>query len=88
MEKAIANSVYDKLAKSYNEKIDTKPHNAHYDRPAVQSLVPDVENKTVLDAGCGFCVIIMTVANSLVNKRVSELLPNFETDKIYGWCAA
>ncbi len=53
MEKAIANSVYDKLAKSYNEKIDTKPHNAYYDRPAVQSLVPDVENKTVLDAGCG-----------------------------------
>ncbi len=53
MEKAIANDVYDKLAKVYNEKIDTKPHNAYYDRPAVQSLVPDVANKIVLDAGCG-----------------------------------
>ncbi len=53
MEKAVANKAYDKLAKSYNEKIDTKPHNAYYDRPAVQSLVPNVENKTILDAGCG-----------------------------------
>ncbi len=42
----------------------------------------------LLDVDTGFCVIIMTVANSLVNKRVSELLPNFETDDIFGWCAA
>ncbi len=44
--------------------------------------------KSFIDLACGFCVIIMTVANSLVNKRVSELLPKFETVKIYGWCAA
>ncbi len=51
-------------------------------------LFPELNSKRVLDIGCGFCVIIMIVANSLVNKRVSELLPNFETTKIYGLCAA
>ncbi len=53
MEKAISNNVYNKLAKSYNEKIATKPHNAYYERPAIQSLIPNVENKNILDAGCG-----------------------------------
>ena len=31
----------------------------------------------VLDPCCGFCVIIMTVANSLRKSRVLELLPKF-----------
>ncbi len=53
MEKAVANSAYEKIAKSYNEQIETKPHNAYYDRPAVKSLIPDVDGKTILDAGCG-----------------------------------
>ncbi len=63
MEKAVANGAYDKLAKSYNEKIDTKPHNAYYDRPAVQSLVLNVENKTILDAGCGTGVYLEWLIN-------------------------
>ncbi len=58
MRKAVANKAYDKLAKSYNEKIDTKPHNAYYDRPAVKSLVPEVKNKNILDAGCGMEFIL------------------------------
>ncbi len=53
MEKTVANEAYNKLAKSYNEKVDTKPHNAYYDRPAVQSLIPNIKNKNILDAGCG-----------------------------------
>ncbi len=53
MEKTVANEAYNKLAKSYNEKIDTKPHNAYYDRPAIQSLVSNIKNKNILDAGCG-----------------------------------
>lgn len=39
------------------------------------------------DPCCGFRVIIVTVANSLGNIRVFELLPKLKTKK-YGWCIA
>lgn len=46
------------------------------------------EGKDVLVyAACGFRVIIVTVANSLGNIRVFELLPKLKTKK-YGWCIA
>ncbi len=44
---------FEKLAGSYAEKIDYKPHNAFYDRPNTLSLLPEVKGKLVLDAGCG-----------------------------------
>jgi len=34
-------------------RVDSKAHNAFYDRPAVISLLPDVSGLRVLDAGCG-----------------------------------
>ncbi|MGB5930408.1 MAG: class I SAM-dependent methyltransferase [Cyclobacteriaceae bacterium] len=47
-------SAYEALADRYNELIDTKPHNAYYDRPNTLSLFPEeLEGKTVLDAACG-----------------------------------
>jgi SAM-dependent methyltransferase len=49
----IAQDAYDALAKAYAELVDTKPHNAYYERPATLSLLPDVKGKRVLDAGCG-----------------------------------
>ena len=33
-------------------KVDTKPHNAYYDRPGAV-LLTDLASKTVLDAACG-----------------------------------
>ncbi|WP_258097774.1 class I SAM-dependent methyltransferase [Marinoscillum pacificum] len=45
---------YERLADSYNELIDHKPHNAYYDRPNTLSLLPEnLEGKQVLDAACG-----------------------------------
>lgn len=44
---------YEALAESYAAAVDTKPHNAYYERPATLSLLPDVAGKRVLDAGCG-----------------------------------
>ena len=49
----IAFDAYEDLADAYAAHIDTKPHNAFYERPATRSLLPDVKNKRVLDAGCG-----------------------------------
>ena len=49
----IAQDAYNELAEAYAASVDTKPHNAYYERPATLSLLPDVNGKQVLDAGCG-----------------------------------
>lgn len=55
----------------------------------IQQLIHMVTsgNEIVLDFFAGFRVIIVTVANSLGNIRVFELLPKLKTKK-YGWCIA
>ncbi len=49
----VAQKAYDILAEAYAERINTKPHNAYYERPATLSLLPEVQGQRVLDAGCG-----------------------------------
>jgi SAM-dependent methyltransferase len=44
---------YDSIARRYAAKIDERPWNALYERPAMLALLPDVTGKDVLDAGCG-----------------------------------
>ncbi|HZI31463.1 MAG TPA: class I SAM-dependent methyltransferase, partial [Candidatus Binatia bacterium] len=44
---------YDGKAHKYAESVDARPWNAHYERPAVVSLLPTLKDKHVLDAGCG-----------------------------------
>ena len=50
-DKPIALAAYEKLAERYAALIDTKPHNAYYERPAMLSLLPKIQGKHVLDAG-------------------------------------
>jgi SAM-dependent methyltransferase len=52
-EKPVALEAYEALADRYAEMVDTKPHNAYYERPATLSLLPEVRGQCVLDAGCG-----------------------------------
>ncbi|MEZ4767923.1 MAG: class I SAM-dependent methyltransferase [Caldilineales bacterium] len=52
-EPPIAQDAYNQLADDYAARIDSKAHNAFYDRPAVLSLLPNVTGLRVLDAGCG-----------------------------------
>ena len=52
-EKPLALEAYEQLAEAYAAKVDTKPHNAYYERPATLSLLPDVNGLAVLEAGCG-----------------------------------
>lgn len=49
----VAFQAYQELAEAYAAAIDTKPHNAFYERPATLALLPEVAGKRVLDAGCG-----------------------------------
>lgn len=51
------------------------------------TCVPPIGENDLLIAASGFRVIIVTVANSLGNIRVFELLPKLKTKK-YGWCIA
>lgn len=41
------------MADAYNARVDTHPHNALYERPAVLSVLPPLAGLTILDAGCG-----------------------------------
>ena len=49
----IARDAYEALAGAYADQVDTRPHNAYYERPATLSLLPEVNGMRVLDAGCG-----------------------------------
>lgn len=49
----VARDVYNRFAPTYNAAVETKPHNAYYDRPAVLGLLPDLTGKRVFDAGSG-----------------------------------
>jgi SAM-dependent methyltransferase len=52
-QKPIGQQNYEQFADRYAEAVETKPHNAYYERPATLSLIPDVNGRRVLDAGCG-----------------------------------
>ena len=52
-EPPIAYQAYQELADHYAALIDTKPHNAYYERPAMLGMLPELRGKRVLDAGCG-----------------------------------
>jgi len=43
---------YQEMAEYYYEKVDEKPFNAYYERPGLIELIPDINGKKVLDAGC------------------------------------
>lgn len=52
-DKPIAKTAYDELADTYAEEVRTNPYNAHLEFPATSGLIPEVEGKRILDAGCG-----------------------------------
>ncbi|AGA24635.1 class I SAM-dependent methyltransferase [Singulisphaera acidiphila] len=45
--------LYDQIAAAYAAKVDTSPYNALYERPAMLALLPPVQGRDLLDAGCG-----------------------------------
>ncbi len=52
-DKPIGLRSYESWAERYAAAVDSKPPNAHCERPAMLSLLPEIKGKHVLDAGCG-----------------------------------
>jgi SAM-dependent methyltransferase len=44
---------YDAIAADYAAFVDSAPYNALYERPAMISMLPDIHDARILDAGCG-----------------------------------
>ena len=44
---------YGDIADAYAARVDSRPHNALYERPAMLDLLPPLPGTRVLDAGCG-----------------------------------
>lgn len=51
MKKNVLHS-YEHLSSHYEFDVDRKPYNAYLERPAMVDLLPDLQGKKVLDAGC------------------------------------
>jgi SAM-dependent methyltransferase len=93
-DKPVAQDAYNILAEAYAAIVDTKPHNAYYERPATLSLLPDVTGKHVLDAGCGPGVYAewlvghgAQVVAFDVNKKMVRLAQKRLGDKAQVWLA-
>lgn len=53
---------YDAIAEGYAAGVETAPYNALYERPATLSMLPPVDGRRVLDAGCGsglYCELLL-----------------------------
>lgn len=67
-------AAYEHMAKAYSDAIEHKAHNAYYDRPAVLSLIENVEGKKVLDAACGpgkYAEILISQGADLIGLDIS-----------------
>jgi len=83
----IALDAYERLAEAYAARVETKAHNAFYDRPAVISLLPPVAGKRVLDAGCGPGVYAEWLANQgaeVVSLDVSPAMVQLANRRLQG----
>lgn len=79
-----------KIDCSYSLKYSLKYPLTPLQKQAVSKIMSFLKQKkdVLVYAACGFRVIIVTVANSLGNIRVFELLPKLKTEKLSGWCTA
>jgi ubiquinone/menaquinone biosynthesis C-methylase UbiE len=85
--KPIAQEAYNQLADAYAERIETKPHNAYYERPATLSLLPNLKGQYVLDAGCGpgvYAEILVGMGAEVVAMDANPKMVAFARDRLGG----
>ncbi len=86
-QKPLAYEAFQELADDYAAHVDTKPHNAYYDRPAMLSLLPDVRGRRVLDVGCGpgvYAEALVARGASVVACDVSERMLELADQRLRG----
>lgn len=86
----LAQAAYDALAERYARLIDTKPHNAFYERPAMLALLGEVRGLRVLDAGCGTGVYaewLLDHGAEVVGVDVNESMLAFARERVGGRAA-
>lgn len=49
----VAKAAYEQLAEDYDDEFETNPYNTEMEIPGTTSLIPPVEGRRILDAGCG-----------------------------------
>ncbi|GAB5406497.1 MAG: class I SAM-dependent methyltransferase [Aureliella sp.] len=76
-DKPLAYEAYQALADHYAAGVDTKPHNAYYERPAMVEMWPDLTGKRVLDAGCG-----PGAYHALLKQRGAEVISVDASDRM------
>jgi SAM-dependent methyltransferase len=84
-DRPVVRRVFDRLAVGYDREGDTKPTNAHLERPATLSLLPEVDGATVLDAGCGAGHVAEAVAargGTVVGLDVSRSMLTYARQRV------
>src|SRR5574341_364423 len=75
--KSVGERNFEQFARRYALAVETKPHNAYYERPATLSLLPDVAGKTVLDAGCGPGIYSQWLVDQVAQVVAVDVTPEF-----------
>ncbi len=85
MKRVDPSKFYDDMGELYTQKNENSVFNNSYERPATISLLPDVLNKSVLDAGCGGGTLTEWLVNQgakVTAVDVSGKLVSFTKDRV------
>lgn len=75
-ERPLALDAYERLADGYAERAPTKPFNADLERPATHSLLPELTDTAVFDAGCGPGITTERLVNAGANVVAGDVSPS------------
>ena len=84
-EEPLAEAAYNELAATYEEVAESGPYNANLEFPETTSLIPNVTDKRVLDAGCGcgrYTEWLLNQGADVVGVDVSEEMIKHATERI------
>jgi len=85
MKKTNSKQAYDKMAEKYVIKSETSLHNKFYERPAMLSMLDNVEKKMVFDAGCGGGTMLEWLVKNganIVACDISDSLVNYAKNRL------